>query len=120
MRGFSLIELIVTLGLLAILVVGVFGLYVNGIRAGLHAQGLAASSALAQARVEMLKSELFPPDLLFGPKPGTTRLSAYTEKVEASELGQGLRRVDVTIFWTWRGQGRQTTLTTIVAEPKAP
>ncbi len=46
MRGFSLIELIVTLGLLAILVVGVFGLYVNGIRAGLHAQGLAVASAL--------------------------------------------------------------------------
>ncbi len=120
MRGVSLIELIVTLGLLVVVAVGVFGLYVNGIRAGLHAQGLAASSALAQARIETLKSELLPHVLPGGAEPGATRISGYTESVEASEPSRGLRQLGVTVFWTWRGQGRQTTLTTIVAEPKAP
>ncbi|MGH2454433.1 MAG: hypothetical protein ACRDF5_11880 [bacterium] len=120
MRSFSLIELIVTLGLLVIIAAGVFGFYVNGIRAGQHAQGLAVASALAQARIEMLKSEPLPYVLPGGSEPGAARIPGYTEGVEVSELSRGLRQFDVTVFWTWRGQARQTTLTTIVAEPEAP
>jgi len=120
MRGFSLIELIVTLGLLVVVAVGIFGLYVNGIRAGLHAQGLAVASGLAQARIETLKSELLPHVLPGGTEPGATRTPGYPERVEADEVGRGLRQFSVIISWTWRGQRRETTLTTIVAEPEAP
>lgn len=119
MRGFSLIELIVTLGLLVVVAAGVFGFYVNGIRAGQHAQGLAVANALAQARMETLKSELLPPVLPVGGEPGATTMPGYTERVEAAEVARGFRQFSVTIFWTWRGQGRQTTLTTIIPEPEA-
>jgi len=120
MRGFSLIELIVTLGLLIIVAVGVFGFYVNGIRAAQYAEGLVVASALAQARIEALKSERLPTVFPLGAEPGATEIAGYTEKVEASELGRGLRQFDVTIFWAWRGQARQTTLTTILAGPEPP
>ena len=120
MRGFTLIELVVTLGLLALLAAAIFGFYVNGIRASQHAQGLAVATGLAQAREEMLKSG--PPDeaIRAETEVRTTNIPGYLEKLEVIEVAPGLRQITVTIIWTWRGQPRQTTLTTIVMEPEAP
>jgi Tfp pilus assembly protein PilV len=113
MAGVSLIELIVTLGLLAIVALGTFGFYVNGIRAGQHAEGLATATSLAQARLEDFRSSL-----LLGDIGEAQLLSGYSESVEVRQVVSGLQQVTVTISWSWRGEKRETTLNVLVMDPR--
>jgi len=113
--GLTLIELIVVLGLLAILATGLFGFYVSGILASQHAQRLAAATGQAQARLEELRSN---PVVLQGgevpPETDSVGGRGYREKTEITPISADLSQVTVTIFWTWRGRERQTSLTTLL------
>ena len=120
-RGLTLIEVLVTLSLLAIAAAGLFGFYATGIMAGQHARALAVATGLAQARLEQLKAD--PPAITSNGQPMDTRpagLPGYSWATETARVAPGLSQVTVIVTWTQRGRLREATLTTLVRTPKAP
>lgn len=121
-RGVTLIELMVTLSLLAVVGTGVFGLYTTATLASRHAQDVAVATGLAQARMEQVKTN---PSAFTatGDSQVThpTDVPGYRWATEATTaVAPGLNQVTVTVFWVQRGRQRHVTLTTLVRTPKAP
>lgn len=118
-RGTTLLELVVAAGLLAIAAIGLFRLYAVGIAAGQHAERLAIAVALAQARMEEVASN---PTILtaWEATNETIPVAGYRVTSERVEEAGDLQRATATVRWVWRGQPRQTSVTTIMLDPTSP
>ena len=117
--GLTLIESLVALGLLALVVAGAFGAYMVGVDAGRRAQQLAVMAALGQARLEVIRSDpLQTVEGAGGPAP-LSGVHGVVEQIEVHSVSSDVNQVTVTLLWNWRGQQRQTVLTTLVRQPSA-
>ncbi len=120
-RGLALIEVLVTLNLLAVVAAGTFGLYATGFLASQHAQNLAIAAGLVQARMEQVKAN---PDVLTGATDDShmppAGIPGYRWATAVERVAPGLAQVTVTVSWTWRGRPRQASLTTLLRTDETP
>lgn len=123
-RGATLIELMVALVVLAIGVLAVSQLFPAGARGQVKDRMLSTGSYYAQEKLEELEARDFnDPELSFGRHPpgaaveslGTTRAwqRFYVVDPLAAPL-DNLRKVTVTVTWTFFDDPRQVTATTYV------
>ena len=120
--GFSLIEIVVALGLLAMGLIGVIRLFPVGLRASKRSEGLSKATFLAQQRLEELRLAGYaalsadPPAVPLSGSLGSYQWTAQVEPVDAIGLPttNELRAVTVTVQWPEGGQTRSTAVITYV------
>lgn len=123
LRGFSLIELVVALGLLAVGLIGVVRLFPVGLRASHRSEVVSKATFLAQQQLEELK--LLGYDAIAAEEPafamsgasGKYQWSTEIAPVEAAGLPSPneLRAATVTVQWPESNQTRSVSLTTYIA-----
>ena len=121
-RGFSLIEMVVAMGLLAMGLIGVIRLFPVGLRASKRSEVVSKGTFLAQQRLEELKLAGYaalsatPPTVPLSGSSGQYQWAATVEPVDAAGLPttNDVRAVTVTVQWPESGQTRSTAVMTYV------
>ena len=122
-RGFSLIELVVALGLLGVGLVGVVRLFPVGLRASKRSEVISKATLLAQQQLEEIKTFGFdaltatPPPFPLAGTAGAYQWLVTIDEVEPPGLPRpnDLRAVIVKVHWPESGQTRSIGLVTYVA-----
>jgi prepilin-type N-terminal cleavage/methylation domain-containing protein len=109
--GFTLIEVMVTI---FVLVVGLLGLYttiVGVIQGDAHSRNLTTATTLAQDKVEALRNQSYA-SLSSGSDSSSIFTRTWT--VSGDSPAVGLATVEVTVGWTWKGVAHDVKLKTII------
>ncbi len=123
-KGFSLLELIIAIAVLAIGLVGVLQIFPIGLRASQTAGMLTKASFLAQNKIEDIKLAGFDAIIELPPKipmSGKDRDFEWTVKIDEASLegiesGGDIRKVMVTITWPERNTTRSKEFITYVSK----
>ncbi len=115
-NGFSLVEMLAALTIFSLGVLGTMEVFTACLRSTSASLGYTRAAHLAQGLLEETIAE---GDFTFVSDSGTFGLGyprhSWTREIaETEELG--LYQVEVEVAWTERGQEKQFTLTTLVAE----
>ncbi|MCL6450767.1 MAG: prepilin-type N-terminal cleavage/methylation domain-containing protein [Acetobacteraceae bacterium] len=121
-QGFTYLEMLVAVALLAITFVPLLGLLTAGLYANYHARYMTVAVELAQARIDQLRAQGFDAitDVPRGPAdpgPPFEGLSGYEWEVEVEPLGDDLKDVTVTVFWSRPKSVSHVQLRTLVCRP---
>ncbi len=111
--GFTLIEVVVAIGLLAIAVAGLQSLLISSIRANSTASGMTAATTLAQQKIEQLRNTPYNSvDLTSGTSQtvGTYTLSW----VVAAGPATNTKSVTVSVSWSTPNGGQTVQLNTVL------
>ncbi|PJC47009.1 MAG: hypothetical protein CO035_07955 [Candidatus Omnitrophica bacterium CG_4_9_14_0_2_um_filter_42_8] len=123
-KGFSLLELIIAIAVLAIGLVGVLQIFPIGLRASQRAGMLTKASFLAQNKIEDVKLSGFdaitelPPKIPMSGKDGDCEWAVKIGEVslEGIESSGDMREVAVTITWPERNTTRYKDFITYVTK----
>jgi len=123
-NGFSLLELIIAIAVLAIGLVGVLQIFPIGLRASQRAGMMTKVSFLAQNKIEDVKLAGFdaitelPPKIPLSGKDGDLEWSVKIDDIplEGVESGQDMRKVAVTVTWPERNTTRSKDFVTYVTK----
>jgi len=122
-KGFSLIEMLISVTILAVGLLAVAGLQITAIKGNSYGNTTSNATALAQDRIEEIRNldydDIYDPTAGVDPNPyieTNINGSRYTMEtfVETDTPMTDLKRVTVTVRWQANGQ-RQVILRTIVA-----
>jgi prepilin-type N-terminal cleavage/methylation domain-containing protein len=114
-RGFTLIEIIISLAILAIGIVGILSLFPVGFDSARRSIDIAQATLLAQQKLAEIRKDGFPATGATGPTPFTSDPYYSWTQVTTDVRANYLRRVDLTVGWNYRGRNYQETFTTYVA-----
>ncbi|MDO8603129.1 MAG: prepilin-type N-terminal cleavage/methylation domain-containing protein [Candidatus Omnitrophota bacterium] len=123
-KGFSLLELIIAIAVLAIGLVGVLQVFPIGLRASQRAGMLTKASFLAQNKIEDIKLAGFdamtelPPKIPLSGKDGDLEWAVKIDDIslEGIESNSNMRKIVVTITWPERNTTRSRDFITYVAK----
>jgi len=112
--GFTLIEMMVAVLLIGVGLMGLAAMSTTVTRANVQSSALTTASALAQQRVEQLRTDPYAA-IASGNDALTVDGVTYNRSwnVSVNVPDQGLKTVDVTVSWTSRGKTHSTMLSTI-------
>lgn len=121
-NGFSLLELIIAIGVLAIGLVGVLQIFPVGLRASQHAGMVTKAAFLAQNKIEEVKMAGFdavaelPPRIPLAGAEGDFEWAITIDKLNLEGLknSDNIRKVTVTVTWTERSRTRSKEFVTYV------
>ena len=123
-KGFSLIELLIAVTILAFGLLAVAGLQATAIKGNSHGNTISQATSLAEDRIEEIRNMDYAD--IYNPNPPTTDPNPYIESnvngtiyrretfVEVDTPVAGLKRVTITVRWVSKGP-HQVILRTIVA-----
>lgn len=121
-KGFSLLELIIAIGVLAIGLVGILQVFPVGLRASQRAGMLTKAAFLAQNKMEEVKMAGFdaitelPPKIPLSGKGGDFEWEIFIDEADLDglEKSDDIRKVTVTISWPERTRTRSKDFVTYV------
>jgi prepilin-type N-terminal cleavage/methylation domain-containing protein len=121
-RGFSLLELIIAIAVLAVGLVGVLQIFPIGLRASQRAGMMTRASFLAQNKIEDVKLAGFdaitelPPKIPLSGKDGDFEWAIKIDNIllEGVESSDDMRKVVVTVIWPERNTTRSKDFITYV------
>lgn len=121
-RGFSLLELIIAVGVLAIGLVGVLQIFPVGLRASKRAGTITRAAFLAQNKMEEVKMAGFdaitelPPRIPLSGSESDFEWEIFIEEIglDGLESSDDMRKVIITVTWTERGRERSKDFITYV------
>jgi type II secretory pathway pseudopilin PulG len=126
-RGFTIIEVLVSLGLLMILVVGIFGIFPQSMIMGRISSKNTIASNLAQAKIEEILAKNYE-DLPVGFLEGRhfleapfndfeeeTEISYVDENLQLANQDTGLKKIRVSVYFK-EGQEKNVTLSTLMVK----
>lgn len=111
-RGFTLIEVLIALSLLAVMLIGLASVTTAVIKGNSFSQTLTTATTLAKDRMEDLRSTGYN-SLLTGSDTKSVDNLNYTRVWNVSGENNNRKTVDVTVTWTWLSLSRSVTLRTI-------
>ena len=117
-KGFSLLELLIALVILAVGLLGVAGMQVTSISGNAFSNNVTIATGLAQSRIEELKklpnsdAALSVGDHDEGLLPGT---AIFSRSTNVNDLSPEVKQVTVTVRWTDKSQ-HTITLSTMKAK----
>lgn len=117
--GFSLVELAITILVLGAVITSIVTLFVNIQQAQVSTRYLESATYAAQAEIESLRNidfnNLTPGQTInFTNQLPSDLPPGSTGTVTVSEPTAGLRRVDVNVTYTYRGQSRTVSLSSLI------
>jgi prepilin-type N-terminal cleavage/methylation domain-containing protein len=112
-KGFTLLEVLITIAILAIGVAVVLWALGTGLFARGDIESVAKALNISQARLEEIKDTAFGNINSSGPTPDAA-FPAFNTTVNASN-NSNIKQVDVTVSWATRGGNTNVSLTTLVA-----
>ncbi|MBU0759182.1 MAG: prepilin-type N-terminal cleavage/methylation domain-containing protein [Candidatus Omnitrophica bacterium] len=121
-KGFSLLELIIAIGVLAVGLVGVLQIFPVGLRASQRAGMMTKAAFLAQNKLEEVKMAGFgsitalPPTILLAGEDRDFEWEITIDKPELNGLNDNdnMRKVTVTVNWMDRSKKRSKDFITYV------
>ena len=121
-RGFSLLELIIAVGVLAIGLVGILQIFPVGLRASRRAGTITRAAFLAQNKMEEVKMAGFdaitelPPRMPLSGSESDFEWEIFIEDValDGLESSDDMRKVIITVSWMERGRERSKDFITYV------
>ena len=121
-KGFSLLELIIAIGVLAIGLVGVLQIFPIGLRASYRSGMLTKAAFLAQNKMEEVKMSGFdaiialPPKIPLSGTEGDFDWGIFIDEVglDGVESSDDIRKVTVTVSWIERQRRRSKDFVTYV------
>jgi len=123
-KGFSLLELIIAVGVLAIGLVGVLRIFPVGLRASYRAGMMTKAAFLAETKMEEVKIAGFdaivemPPKILLSGTEDDFDWEIFIDEVEieGASSSNEVRKVEVIISWIERNRTRSKTFTTYITK----
>lgn len=117
--GFTLVELAITVAVMGIFISGVVSLFVNIQNAQTHTRYLESATYAAQTEIESLRTINYNnlsegQTIDFTNQLPDTLPSGSTGTVVVSEPIVGLKRVDVTVTYSYKGQTRNVSLSSLI------
>lgn len=113
-RGFTLIEIVISLAILAVGLVGILSLFPIGFDAARRSVNATRIAVFTHEKLEQVKNAGFPS---VGITTGAFSDPIYTWSQNVSAVGTAgaLRQVDLTVSWKYRNGNYQQVFTTYVA-----
>jgi len=114
-KGFTLLEILLTLVLFGAGVVGIAGLYGYALESSLDAENTEIAVTLAQARIEQVKNYAYvsiPTDS----KAQVSGFPLFQRQVSVIELPADLKQVTVTVYWKFKNKEVSQQLVTYVSK----
>jgi prepilin-type N-terminal cleavage/methylation domain-containing protein len=123
-RGFTLLEVLIAIGILSIGLLGMATLTGSIIGYNRMAREITEATTLAQAKMEELKNEAWDniqteTEANLDAAGNDAPPGIYERVTEVAQAGSGdnpYKMVDVTVSWDWRGKTRNVALKTIIAK----
>jgi type IV pilus assembly protein PilV len=113
-KGFTLIEIMVAIIVIAIALLGLVSVTVTVIKGNTFSKTMTAATTLANDKMEQLKKTSYA-----GLASGTdTAQSMYTRTwtVTQDSPAAGMKTVEVTVQWTWQSVARNVNVRTLIAQ----
>ena len=112
-KGFTLIEIVISLAILAIGLVGILSLFPIGFDAARRSVNSTQAAVYAHEHLEQLKNTAFPSlGLTTGTFPDPSY--AWSQTVSAVDSAGALRQAVLTVSWQYRNRPYQQVFTTYV------
>lgn len=118
-KGFTLVELLVTIIVIGVVFTGLSSIFISIQRAQVNTSYLESATRAAQKEIESLRNSNYN-NLTAGQNINFTNSlpdnlpSNSTGSVNVSEPTPGIKRVDVTIIYTYGGNTRTVTLSSLI------
>jgi prepilin-type N-terminal cleavage/methylation domain-containing protein len=116
-RGFTLIEVIIAIAVLAIALLALVGVTVSVINGNVFSRMMTTATTMAEDKMEELKNTSYANITPGGDSP-TGGNYTYTRAwlVNSNSPASGMKTITVTVTWSWQGQSHTVSLATIVSE----
>ncbi len=113
-RGFTLIEMVISLAILAIGLLGILSLFPIGFDAARRSVNDTQVAIYSHEKLEQLRNAGFP---AIGVTTGafSDPYYSWSQRVSAVDSAGALRQVDLTVSWQYRNRNNQQVFTTYVA-----
>ena len=114
-RGFTLLEILLTLALFGVGVVGIAGLFGYALDSSLDAEYTETAVALAQAKMEEIRNIAYA-SIANEAKAQVAGFSLFQRQVGVTESPADLKQVTVTVYWQFRNKEVNEQLVTYVSK----
>jgi type IV pilus assembly protein PilV len=114
-RGFTLIEVLIAVFLLAVAIMGAASVTTSVIKGNVFSQTLTTATTLARDKMEDLKSTAYG-SLLTGTDTKSIDNLNYTRVWNVGSETNNRKTVDVTVTWTWLNLSHSVTFNTLRAK----
>ncbi|MBU1184434.1 MAG: prepilin-type N-terminal cleavage/methylation domain-containing protein [Proteobacteria bacterium] len=113
-NGFTLVEIIVAMGILTIALLGLVSVTVMVIKSNSFSKTMTTATTLAKDKMEQLKNTGY--DSLAGGTDTVESIYTRTWTVTSNSPAADMKTIEVKVEWNWQGAVRNVTLRSIVAK----
>lgn len=113
-RGSILLEQLVAMGLMSLMLVGLFSLLTAGALGAQMSSELSLAGGLAAQKLEEIAGSREEPTNVVRQPLDPERFPRHEWQVDVTDVDAALRQVTVTVWWPQRGRERSVSLTTFV------
>lgn len=113
-RGSILLEQLVAMGLMSLMLVGLFSLLTAGALGAQMSSELSLAGGLAAQKLEEIAGSREEPTNVPRQPLDSERFPRYEWQADVTDVDVALRQVTVTVWWQQRGRERSVSLTTFV------
>jgi prepilin-type N-terminal cleavage/methylation domain-containing protein len=116
--GFSLIEVLIAVGVLGIVFMSTISIFIYGFNAVARTRQVALATQICREQIEIVRNLPYDSFVSLGSTFTHSRLSSFSAGAGAQAIepgpGTDIKKLTVTVTWTYRGLGRRKDVTTYI------
>ena len=115
-KGFTLIEIVISLGILLIGILAILALFPVGFDSASRSADLTKATIFAQFKMEDLKRIGYPVTAVGTPAAFSDPRFSYTVQVSTAGLPANCQQVTLGVLWNYKGKPRNEDFVTIISK----